>query len=204
MRKFGDQRSSNTTSYNEYGSRNGGYNQRSRPERKDRDGGWQESRGGQRGDRNKDRDDYPRKSYNQGGHDRRPYDREKENGYGGSRGGGRYEKESFRRDDGGSRYGGGGRGGGGSRPQGNFGSRPKQSLAAMSIPAAEAKEATCELLTNQFRLSVKHAPPIFQYPISLEPVGADMHLGDDSTCTDSFTASTSDIEKVMSRNRTKI
>ena len=46
MRKFGDQRSSNTTNYNsEYGSR-GGYN-RPRPERKDRDReGWQESRGG--------------------------------------------------------------------------------------------------------------------------------------------------------------
>jgi hypothetical protein len=73
----------------------------------------------------------------------------------------------------------------------------------MSIPAAEAKEATCELLTNQFRLSVKNAPPIFQYPISLEPVGADMHLGDDTSCA-GFTASTSDIEKVMARNRTKI
>ena len=102
MRKFGDQRSSNTTSYNEYGSRNTGYN-RPQPERKD---GWHESRGGRRGER-KDRDDYPRKSYNQNGHDRRPYDRDRENNYGGSRGGGRYEKESFRRDEG-SRFGGGG------------------------------------------------------------------------------------------------
>lgn len=112
MRKFGDQRSSNTTSYNEYGSRNSGHN-RPRPERKD---GWHESRGGQRGER-KDRDDYPRKSYNQHGHDRRPYDREKENGHG-QRGGGRYEKESFRRDEG-SRFGGGGggKGYGSSRPQ---------------------------------------------------------------------------------------
>ena len=96
MRKFGDQRSSNTTSYNEYGSRNTGYNNRPRPERKD---GWQESRGGQRGER-KDRDDYPRKSYNQQGHDRRPYDREKENTYGQRGGGGRFEKESYRRDEG--------------------------------------------------------------------------------------------------------
>lgn len=45
MRKFGDQRSSNTTNYNnEYGSR-GGYN-RPRPERGERKDGWQESRGG--------------------------------------------------------------------------------------------------------------------------------------------------------------
>ena len=73
----------------------------------------------------------------------------------------------------------------------------------MSIPAAEAKEATCELLTNQCRLSVKNAPPILQYPISLEPVGAEMHLGEDSA-TNGFTASTTDIEKVMARNRTKI
>jgi hypothetical protein len=74
----------------------------------------------------------------------------------------------------------------------------------MSIPAAQAKEQTCQLLTNQFRLSVKHAPPIFQYPISLEPVGGDMHIDDEASNCGGFTATTSDIEKVVARNRTKI
>lgn len=125
----------------------------------------------------------------------RAYEKE---GFGGNR---HRDDRGFGGRDGGSKFGGANRGGGG-----NFASKPCKSLVAMSMTPQQASEAKVQIATNQYRLSIKNAPPVFQYPISLEPetfdVSSDAAAGFGANT--SFVVSSSDIEKVVQRNARKI
>mgnify|MGYP000073650176 CR=1 FL=1 len=65
-----------------------------------------------------------------------------------------------------------------------------------------------QILTNQYRLSIKNAPPVFQYPISLEPdtygeSGSDAAISGFGA-NNSFVVTSSDMEKIVQRNSRKI